>query len=61
MPEDDGRGILAQVVLREANSRLSAPLKGTALCVQNRARLVPALYTRLDCLIGPAPATPPHS
>ncbi|MFI8301290.1 DUF6415 family natural product biosynthesis protein [Streptomyces nigra] len=50
LPKGEGRGALAEVVLREADSRLSAPLKGTARCVQNRARLVQALYTRLDCL-----------
>lgn len=43
--------------LREADGRLSAPLKGTACCVQNRARLVWALYTPLDRLTEPAQAT----
>uniref|UniRef100_UPI002F917D97 DUF6415 family natural product biosynthesis protein n=1 Tax=Streptomyces sp. NBC_01553 TaxID=2975877 RepID=UPI002F917D97 len=56
LPKTDGRGALAEVVLREADGRLSAPLKGTARCVQNRARLVRALYTRLDRLTEPAPA-----
>jgi hypothetical protein len=56
LPKSDGRGALAEVVLREADGRLSAPLKGTAQCVQNRARLVRALYTRLDRLTEPAPA-----
>ncbi|MEV5567702.1 DUF6415 family natural product biosynthesis protein [Streptomyces sp. NPDC052196] len=56
LPKNDGRGALAEVILREANGRLSAPLKGTAHCVQNRARLVQALYTRLDRLTEPAPA-----
>ncbi|MCX4902405.1 DUF6415 family natural product biosynthesis protein (plasmid) [Streptomyces sp. NBC_01369] len=56
LPKNDGRGALAEVVLREADGRLSAPLQGTALCVQNRARLVRALYTRLDRLTEPAPA-----
>ncbi|MER6120767.1 restriction endonuclease [Streptomyces sp. NPDC001743] len=50
LPKSDGRGALAEVVLREADGRLSAPLEGTARCVQNRARLVRALYTRLDRL-----------
>ncbi|MCF2131076.1 DUF6415 family natural product biosynthesis protein [Strepomyces sp. STD 3.1] len=50
LPKSDGRGALAEVILREANGRLSAPLKGTACCVQNRARLVRALYSRLDRL-----------
>ncbi|MFE4177445.1 DUF6415 family natural product biosynthesis protein [Streptomyces sp. NPDC056909] len=56
LPKSDGRGALAEVILREAEGRLSAPLKGTASCVQNRARLVQALYTRLDRLTEPAPA-----
>ncbi|MEU6709678.1 DUF6415 family natural product biosynthesis protein [Streptomyces wuyuanensis] len=50
LPKNDGRGALAEVVLREADGRLSAPLKGTARCAQNRARLVRALYMRLDRL-----------
>ncbi|MET9176472.1 DUF6415 family natural product biosynthesis protein [Streptomyces misionensis] len=58
LPRSDGRGALAEVVLREAEGRLSAPLKGTARCVQNRARLVRALYTRLDRLTEPAPVAP---
>lgn len=57
LPKNDGRGAFAEVILREAEGRLSAPLKGTAHCVQNRARLVQALYTRLDRLTEPAPAT----
>ncbi|WP_069772163.1 DUF6415 family natural product biosynthesis protein [Streptomyces sp. LUP30] len=56
LPKNDGRGALAEVVLREADGRLAAPLEGTAHCVQNRARLVRALYTRLDRLTEPAPA-----
>ncbi|MFI2215171.1 hypothetical protein [Streptomyces sp. NPDC020141] len=42
--------------LREADSRLSTPIKSTAQCVQSRARLVRALYTRLDRLTEPTPA-----
>lgn len=57
LPESDGRGALAEVILREADGRLAAPLNGTARCVQNRARLVQALYTRLDRLTEPVPAT----
>ncbi|MEO3978114.1 restriction endonuclease [Streptomyces sp. CAU 1734] len=56
LPKNDGRGALADIVLREADNRLSAPLKGTAHCAQNRARLVRALYTRLDRLTEPVPA-----
>ncbi|OEJ21614.1 restriction endonuclease [Streptomyces agglomeratus] len=56
LPKNDGRGALAEVVLREATGRLSAPIQGTARCAQNRARLVRALYERLDCLTEPPPA-----
>ena len=58
LPKSDGRGALAELILREADGRLAAPLKGTACCVQNRARLVQALYTRLDRLTEPAPVSP---
>ncbi|MCX5345777.1 DUF6415 family natural product biosynthesis protein [Streptomyces atratus] len=59
LPKSDGRGALAEVVLREADGRLSAPLERTARCAQNRARLVRALYTRLDRLTEAAPAAHP--
>ncbi|MCX5434823.1 DUF6415 family natural product biosynthesis protein (plasmid) [Streptomyces sp. NBC_00257] len=59
LPKNDGRGALAEVVLREADGRLSAPLERTARCAQNRARLVRALYTRLDRLTEAAPAAHP--
>ncbi|MFF8717240.1 DUF6415 family natural product biosynthesis protein [Streptomyces sp. NPDC015184] len=52
LPRSDGRGALAEIVLREADRRLSLPPKGTAHCAQNRARLVRALYSRLDRLTG---------
>ncbi|MFG3532436.1 DUF6415 family natural product biosynthesis protein [Streptomyces sp. NPDC047917] len=58
LPKSDDRGALAEVVLREADGRLSAPLKDSAHCVQNRARLVRPLYTRLDRLTEPVPAAP---
>lgn len=58
LPKNNGRGALAEVVLREAAGRLATPLKGTAHCAQNRARLVRALYTRLDRLTEAAPAAP---
>ncbi|MCG7525150.1 DUF6415 family natural product biosynthesis protein [Streptomyces sp. OfavH-34-F] len=57
LPKSDGRGAFAEIILREAEGRLSQSLQGTARCVQNRARLVQALYTRLDRLTEPAPAT----
>ncbi|MEU6285009.1 restriction endonuclease [Streptomyces sp. NPDC047028] len=41
---------LAEVVLREADRRLSSPRVGTVHCVQQRARMVRALYERLDRL-----------
>ncbi|MFJ8869441.1 restriction endonuclease [Streptomyces sp. NPDC102473] len=55
LPKDDGRGALAEIVLREATARLTAPIEGTARCVQDRARLVRALYERLDRLTEPFP------
>ncbi|MFE5095926.1 restriction endonuclease [Streptomyces sp. NPDC056638] len=58
LPKNDGRGALAEVVLHEADRRLSAPLERTARCAQNRARLVRALYTRLDRLREPVPPGP---
>ena len=57
LPKSDGRGALAEVILREAGGRLSAPFQGTARCVQDRARLAQALYTRLDRLTEPVPVT----
>ncbi|MFH9016704.1 DUF6415 family natural product biosynthesis protein [Streptomyces sp. NPDC017943] len=56
LPKNDGRGALAEVILREADGRLSQPLQGTARCAQNRARLVRALYERLDRLTETLPA-----
>ncbi|MEF9915358.1 DUF6415 family natural product biosynthesis protein [Streptomyces sp. P5-A9] len=50
LPKSSGPRALADVVLREAEGRLSATLEGTVRCVQNRARLVRALYERLDRL-----------
>ncbi|MFJ1551429.1 hypothetical protein [Streptomyces sp. NPDC088246] len=42
--------------LRPRDGRLPAALERTARCVQNRARLVQALYARLDRLTEPLPA-----
>ncbi|MFF4647482.1 DUF6415 family natural product biosynthesis protein [Streptomyces sp. NPDC001389] len=53
----DERRELAEVVLREAERRLSARRMGTVHCVQQRARMVRALYERLD-RINTAPAGP---
>ncbi|GHF27635.1 DUF6415 family natural product biosynthesis protein [Streptomyces fumanus] len=55
LPKGSGPKALADVVLREAEGRLSAPIEGTVRCVQNRARLVRALYERLDRLDAAAP------
>ncbi|NYV73483.1 DUF6415 family natural product biosynthesis protein [Streptomyces sp. UH6] len=55
LPKNDGRGALAEVVLREAADRLSQPLQGTVLCAKTRARLVRALYERLDRLTADRP------
>ncbi|MFD4577975.1 DUF6415 family natural product biosynthesis protein [Streptomyces sp. NPDC058417] len=61
LPKSSGPRALADVVLREAEGRLSATLEGTVRCVQNRARLVRALYERLDRLEAALTAdrTPP--
>jgi Family of unknown function (DUF6415) len=56
LPKDSGPKALADVVLREAEGRLSTTIEGTVRCVQNRARLVRALYERLDRLEA-APVT----
>ncbi|MEU7560345.1 DUF6415 family natural product biosynthesis protein [Streptomyces eurythermus] len=47
LPTDSGPRALADIVLREAEGRLSVTIEGTVRCVQNRARLVRALYERL--------------
>ncbi|RPK32038.1 hypothetical protein EES39_39615 [Streptomyces sp. ADI92-24] len=50
---------LADVVLREAEGQLATMIEGTVRCAQNRARLVRALYARLDRLetaTGPSAA-----
>lgn len=58
LPRSDGRGAFAEVVLREADGHLSTPLTGTAHCARSRARLVQALYSRLDRITDPAPGAP---
>jgi hypothetical protein len=50
LPKDSGPKAIADVVLREAEGRLSVPIEGTVRCVQNRARLIRALYECLDRL-----------
>lgn len=56
LPKDSGPKALAEVVLREAESQLSTTMEGTVRYAQNRARLVRALYERLDRLTEAAPA-----
>ncbi|WP_030960635.1 DUF6415 family natural product biosynthesis protein [Streptomyces sp. NRRL S-378] len=55
LPEDHAARALADVVLEEADRRLSVPPEGSTRCAQNRARLVRALYERLDRLVAVAP------
>ncbi|MGW2103637.1 restriction endonuclease [Streptomyces olivaceoviridis] len=55
LPEDHAARALADVVLEEADRRLFVPPEATARCVQCHARLVRALYERLDRLAGVAP------
>ncbi|MCX4967118.1 DUF6415 family natural product biosynthesis protein [Streptomyces sp. NBC_00654] len=50
LDEDTGPRALAEIILAEAQRRLSTPHQGTLHCVQNRARLIRALYERLDRL-----------
>ncbi|WPO76681.1 DUF6415 family natural product biosynthesis protein [Streptomyces sp. KN37] len=50
LPKDRGPRALADVILREAEGRLSTAIEGIVRCVQDRARLVRALYERLDRL-----------
>lgn len=56
LPKDHGPVALADIVLREAERRLSTTLRGTARCAQDRARTVRALYERLDRLEAAAEA-----
>ncbi|WP_437100969.1 DUF6415 family natural product biosynthesis protein [Streptomyces kronopolitis] len=55
LPEDSKRRALVDVVLAEADRRLSMPTQGTVACCQNRARLVRALHERLDRVASVAP------
>jgi hypothetical protein len=55
LPGDHAARVLADVVLEETDQRLSLPLEGTARCAQGHARLVRALYERLDRLASVAP------
>ncbi|MFE9381482.1 DUF6415 family natural product biosynthesis protein [Streptomyces sp. NPDC006855] len=55
LPADHAARALADVVLEEADRCLSVPPEGTVRCAQSRARLVRALYERLDRLASVAP------
>ncbi|MFF3277155.1 restriction endonuclease [Streptomyces chrestomyceticus] len=59
LPADHPALALADVVLAEADRRLSVPPQATVRCAHNRARLVRALYERLDRLTDVALATSP--
>ncbi|WP_329446317.1 restriction endonuclease [Streptomyces canus] len=55
LPDDDGWRLLAEIVLGEADSRL--PLRSRNLRrVKNKARMLRAIYERLDRLQDAAPA-----
>ncbi|MFF2779898.1 DUF6415 family natural product biosynthesis protein [Streptomyces sp. NPDC058052] len=58
LPADHAARALADVVLDEADRRLSAAPDGTVLCAQGRARLIRALYERLDRLTEAAASAP---
>ncbi|MFE4539691.1 restriction endonuclease [Streptomyces scopuliridis] len=53
-PEDDGRRLFAELILQEADGRLSQPCTSLHR-VKNRARLIRSLYERLDRLEAAAP------
>lgn len=55
LPDDHAARVLADVVLEETDQRLSLPMEGTARCAQGHARLVRALYERLDRLASVTP------
>ncbi|MFE0580266.1 DUF6415 family natural product biosynthesis protein [Streptomyces sp. NPDC058874] len=58
LPADHPARALADVVLAEANRDLAAAPHGTVRCAQARARLVRALYERLDRLTEAAAPRP---
>ncbi|RSO09258.1 restriction endonuclease [Streptomyces sp. WAC 06783] len=57
LPRDSEMRALTEVVLGEAERRLSARPQATVVCVQHLARLVRALYERLDRLDSAAPVS----
>ncbi|MFF0437480.1 DUF6415 family natural product biosynthesis protein [Streptomyces sp. NPDC004327] len=58
LPADHAARAHADVVLDEASRCLSAAPDGTARCAQGRARLIRALYERLDRLTEAAAPRP---
>ncbi|MFJ9420361.1 hypothetical protein ACIRPT_40365, partial [Streptomyces sp. NPDC101227] len=50
LPAGSLQRALVEAILGEADWRLSVPLQDSVRCCQNRARLVRALYERLDVL-----------
>lgn len=52
LPVQHAARALADYVLEETDRHLAAPLEDTLGCAQGRARLVRALYERLDRLDG---------
>ncbi|MEU5736117.1 restriction endonuclease [Streptomyces antimycoticus] len=63
LPADHPARVLAEDVLEDSRRRLSRALQGTGRCVQDRARLVRALYGRLDRLteVIDSPGTIPET
>ncbi|MFI1869703.1 DUF6415 family natural product biosynthesis protein [Streptomyces jumonjinensis] len=53
LPENSRPRALAEVVLADADRLLAVDPSGTVRCAQQRARLVRALYERLDRLTPP--------
>lgn len=56
LDDDSESRTLTETVLAETTAVLARPILGTARCVQERARLIRALYERLD-RIAPAVAS----
>jgi len=50
LSKGNGARALAEVILSEVQQRLATRRRGTLACAQDRARLVRALYERLDRL-----------
>ncbi|MGW2416888.1 DUF6415 family natural product biosynthesis protein [Streptomyces tubercidicus] len=59
LPAGSGRRALAEAILGEAARRLPGPVQDSVQCCQNRARLLRALYERLDRLHSEVAPHPP--